>query len=92
MGAGNMIRHKQGGRKKREIELSIGCVTKFSQWLHRQLREIRSFLVTRHNTVERRAVRSPSQEESILNAVADRPQSSTRVVAYLLDSDSNCCS
>ncbi|GFY06617.1 DUF4817 domain-containing protein [Trichonephila clavipes] len=52
------------------------------QWLHRQLRETRSFHVTRHNAGRRRAVLSPSLKESILNVVADRPESSTRAVAH----------
>ncbi|GFW74099.1 uncharacterized protein TNCV_4176451 [Trichonephila clavipes] len=54
------------------------------QRLHRQLRETRSFLVTRHDTGRRKAVHCSSQEESILNIVADRPGSSTRAVAYQL--------
>ncbi|GFV57671.1 hypothetical protein TNCV_2158631 [Trichonephila clavipes] len=45
------------------------------QWLHRQLRETRSFHVTIHDASRRRAVRSPRIEESILNVVADRPES-----------------
>ncbi|GFU41989.1 hypothetical protein TNCV_4676871 [Trichonephila clavipes] len=52
------------------------------QRLHRQLRETRSFHVPRHDAGRRRTVPSPSLEESILNAVADRPESSTRAVDY----------
>ncbi|GFW30616.1 hypothetical protein TNCV_455541 [Trichonephila clavipes] len=40
------------------------------QRLLRQLREVRSFHVTRHDDGRRRAVRSPSLEESISNVVA----------------------
>ncbi|GFU80348.1 uncharacterized protein TNCV_3521221 [Trichonephila clavipes] len=47
------------------------------QWLHRQLCETHSFHVTRHDAGRRRAVQSPSLEESILNGVADRPESSS---------------
>ncbi|GFV69753.1 hypothetical protein TNCV_1349061 [Trichonephila clavipes] len=42
------------------------------QWLHRQLNETRSFHVTRHAADQRRAIRSPSLKESIMNAVTDR--------------------
>ncbi|PRD27373.1 UNVERIFIED_CONTAM: hypothetical protein NCL1_35529 [Trichonephila clavipes] len=52
------------------------------QRLHRQLRETHSFHITRHDAGRRRAVSSPGQEESILNVVADRPESSTRTVAH----------
>ncbi|GFV45309.1 uncharacterized protein TNCV_2037621 [Trichonephila clavipes] len=52
------------------------------QLLHCQLRETRSFHVTRDDAGRRRAVSSPSLEESILNAVTDRPESSTRAVAH----------
>ncbi|GFV77896.1 transposable element Tcb1 transposase [Trichonephila clavipes] len=45
-------------------------------------RETRSFRVTRHNARGRKAARSPSMEESILNVVADRPESSTRAIAH----------
>ncbi|GFW75053.1 DUF4817 domain-containing protein [Trichonephila clavipes] len=48
----------------------------------RQLREKRSFHITRHDAGRRRTVSSPSLEESILNVVADRPESSTRAVAH----------
>ncbi|GFX90018.1 hypothetical protein TNCV_887161 [Trichonephila clavipes] len=41
------------------------------QRLHRQLRETRSFYVTKHNGGRQRAVRSPSPEEIILNVVSD---------------------
>ncbi|GFU96365.1 hypothetical protein TNCV_89411 [Trichonephila clavipes] len=44
------------------------------QRLHRQLRETCSFYVTRHGTDRRRAVASPSLEESISYVVADRPR------------------
>ncbi|GFU69928.1 hypothetical protein TNCV_3348531 [Trichonephila clavipes] len=46
------------------------------QRLHHQLRETRSFHVTRHEVGQR------SLEESILNVVADRLQTSTRAVAH----------
>ncbi|GFW91578.1 hypothetical protein TNCV_4499981 [Trichonephila clavipes] len=49
------------------------------QWLHRQVLETDLFHVSR-----RRAVQSPSLEESILNAVADRPKSSTRAMSHHL--------
>ncbi|GFV17143.1 uncharacterized protein TNCV_3633061 [Trichonephila clavipes] len=52
------------------------------QRLHRQLRETRSFYVTRHDAGRQRAAPSPSLEESILHVVADRPESSTRAVAH----------
>ncbi|GFV61949.1 hypothetical protein TNCV_4107531 [Trichonephila clavipes] len=38
--------------------------------------------VTKHDTGHHQAVHSPSLEESILNTVADRPESSTRAVAH----------
>ncbi|GFV40448.1 hypothetical protein TNCV_4494051 [Trichonephila clavipes] len=52
------------------------------QRLHRQLREIPSFHVIRHDTGRRRAVRSPSLEESILNVVPDSAESNARAVAH----------
>ncbi|GFV55782.1 DUF4817 domain-containing protein [Trichonephila clavipes] len=52
------------------------------QRLHHLLRGTRSFHVTRHDLGRRRAVKSQSMEESILNVVADRPKSSTRAVAH----------
>ncbi|GFW24072.1 hypothetical protein TNCV_4951161 [Trichonephila clavipes] len=52
------------------------------QGLHRQLRETHSFHVTRHDADRRSAVRSPSLAERILNIEADRPESSTSVVAH----------
>ncbi|GFX36777.1 uncharacterized protein TNCV_5036131 [Trichonephila clavipes] len=52
------------------------------QRLHRQLREIRSFHVTRHSAGLQRSVRSPSLEENILNVMAVKPASSTRAVAH----------
>ncbi|GFT27524.1 hypothetical protein TNCV_1276131 [Trichonephila clavipes] len=52
------------------------------QRLHHHLPKTRSFLVTGHNAGLRRAVSSSSLEESILNVVADRPESSTRAVAH----------
>ncbi|GFV11102.1 uncharacterized protein TNCV_2718461 [Trichonephila clavipes] len=52
------------------------------QRLHRQLREMRSFHVTRHDAGRKRAVRSSIRGESILNVVAVRPESSTRAVAH----------
>ncbi|GFT46015.1 hypothetical protein TNCV_3535711 [Trichonephila clavipes] len=50
--------------------------------LHRQLCETHSFHVTMHHAGRQRAVPSPSLEESILNILADRFESSTRAVAY----------
>ncbi|GFT40633.1 hypothetical protein TNCV_3008071 [Trichonephila clavipes] len=47
------------------------------QLLHRELSEKRSFYVPRRDADRRRAVPSPSLEESTLNVVADRPKSST---------------
>ncbi|GFX02611.1 uncharacterized protein TNCV_728651 [Trichonephila clavipes] len=52
------------------------------QWLDRQLRETLSFHITRHDVGRQRAVRSPNLEESILNIVAVKPESSTRSVAH----------
>ncbi|GFW33248.1 hypothetical protein TNCV_2859261 [Trichonephila clavipes] len=52
-----------------------------AQRLSRQLRETSSFHVTIDDVGRRRAVCSPSVEESIVNVVADRPKSSTRAVA-----------
>ncbi|GFT08542.1 uncharacterized protein TNCV_5024401 [Trichonephila clavipes] len=52
------------------------------QRLHSQLRDTRSFYVPRHDACQRRAVRCLSLEESILNVVPDRPESSTRAVAH----------
>ncbi|GFW33749.1 fatty acid synthase [Trichonephila clavipes] len=52
------------------------------QRLHYEHRKTRSFPVTRHDDGQRRAVRSPSLEERILNVVADRPKSKTRAVAH----------
>ncbi|GFX10192.1 hypothetical protein TNCV_1865901 [Trichonephila clavipes] len=52
------------------------------QQLHHQLRETRSFRVTRYDEGRRRAIRSPSLEERILNVVADKTES-TRNVAHL---------
>ncbi|GFW16329.1 hypothetical protein TNCV_4264941 [Trichonephila clavipes] len=49
------------------------------QAFHRQLRETRSFHVTRHDTVRRRVVRSLNLEESTMIVVADRPESITKV-------------
>ncbi|GFX01022.1 hypothetical protein TNCV_4579881 [Trichonephila clavipes] len=54
------------------------------QWLHHQFREALSLHVTRHDAGRRRAVPSSSLEESILNIVADIPESSTRAVAHHL--------
>ncbi|GFU91592.1 uncharacterized protein TNCV_2543561 [Trichonephila clavipes] len=59
---------------------------------YRQLNETCSFHVTRHDAGRQRAVRSPSLEESILNGAADRPESSTRAIAHVLDSNLSCCS
>ncbi|GFU75543.1 uncharacterized protein TNCV_2862581 [Trichonephila clavipes] len=55
---------------------------RFFQRLHRQLRETLSFLFTKHDAGRRRAVRSPCLEESILNVVTNRPESSTRTSAH----------
>ncbi|GFW31659.1 transposable element Tcb1 transposase [Trichonephila clavipes] len=55
------------------------CIMNVSR---RQLRETSSFLVTRHGAGQRRSVRSPNLEESILIVVAVRPESSTRAVAH----------
>ncbi|GFX20879.1 hypothetical protein TNCV_79341 [Trichonephila clavipes] len=64
-------------------EMSLGQVSGLSvPRLHRQHRETRSFHVTRHDSGRRRPVSSPSQEESILNVVADRPESSTRAIFH----------
>ncbi|GFS94661.1 DUF4817 domain-containing protein [Trichonephila clavipes] len=52
------------------------------QRIHSQLREKRSFHVTRHDAGRRRDVRSPSLEESLLNVVVDRSESSTTAVAH----------
>ncbi|GFU50239.1 uncharacterized protein TNCV_300741 [Trichonephila clavipes] len=52
------------------------------QQFHRQLREIGSFHVTRHDAGRQSPVHSPSLEESILILVADRPESSTRAVVH----------
>ncbi|GFX60842.1 uncharacterized protein TNCV_1311351 [Trichonephila clavipes] len=53
-------------------------VHRIFQRLHHQLRETRSFHVTRRDSNRRTAVRSPSIEESILNVVADKSELSTR--------------
>ncbi|GFT71998.1 uncharacterized protein TNCV_2516251 [Trichonephila clavipes] len=50
------------------------------RWLHRQLRETRSFYVTRYDVGRQRTVRTPSLEESISNVAAVRPDLSTRAV------------
>ena len=55
------------------------------QRLHRQFSVTGSFYLTRHEAGRRRAVRSPSLEESILNTVADRHESSTRAVTHKVD-------
>ncbi|GFV25061.1 hypothetical protein TNCV_885271 [Trichonephila clavipes] len=52
------------------------------QWLHRQIRETRSFHVTRLDAGRRRAVPNPRLKESILNVVDDRSESSTKAVTY----------
>ncbi|GFW75141.1 hypothetical protein TNCV_448461 [Trichonephila clavipes] len=54
------------------------------QRLHCKLRKTRSFHVTRHDAGRRRAVPSPSLEESILNVGAVKPEPSTRAVAYYI--------
>ncbi|GFS86474.1 uncharacterized protein TNCV_513401 [Trichonephila clavipes] len=48
------------------------------QRLHRQLRETRSFHLTRHDAGRRRAVRSTRLEENISRVVVDKPESNTR--------------
>ncbi|GFV65677.1 hypothetical protein TNCV_1051681 [Trichonephila clavipes] len=52
------------------------------QRLHRELRETHSSHVTPLDASRRRAVRSPSRKESILNIVADRRESDVRAVAH----------
>ncbi|GFU21311.1 DUF4817 domain-containing protein [Trichonephila clavipes] len=53
------------------------------QRLHRQLRVTRSFCVISHVVSLRSPVSSPStMQGSVFNAVADRPESSTRATAY----------
>ncbi|GFV52471.1 uncharacterized protein TNCV_4707721 [Trichonephila clavipes] len=52
------------------------------QWLPRQLLETHSFDVTKQDAGRRKAVRTPSLEESILRVVAVRPESSTRADAH----------
>ncbi|GFW40822.1 uncharacterized protein TNCV_4368701 [Trichonephila clavipes] len=59
------------------------------QKLHRKLREIHSFQVTRHDSSRLRDVSSSILEESNLNVVADRPESSSRAVAYHVVPDLN---
>ncbi|GFS71881.1 hypothetical protein TNCV_3715471 [Trichonephila clavipes] len=52
------------------------------QQLHHQLCETGSFYVIRCDTGRRRPARSPCLEESVLNAMADRPVSSTGAVGH----------
>ncbi|GFS91923.1 uncharacterized protein TNCV_1931011 [Trichonephila clavipes] len=52
------------------------------QQSYSQLRETHSFHVIRHDAGQRRTVRNPSLEESILSVVPHRPESSTRDVAH----------
>ncbi|GFV97182.1 DUF4817 domain-containing protein [Trichonephila clavipes] len=52
------------------------------QQSHRQLRETRSFHVTRHDADRLRPVRNPSLAETLLNFVDDIPESSTIAVAH----------
>ncbi|GFU79959.1 hypothetical protein TNCV_578391 [Trichonephila clavipes] len=74
-------------------ELRYECIThsflmpdhRNFQLLYRQIHEIRSFHVTSHGSGRQRAVRSPRLEESILNVVIDRPESSTRTIAHLVN-------
>ncbi|GFW11563.1 hypothetical protein TNCV_3810821 [Trichonephila clavipes] len=55
----------------------------YGHWLHRQLRETRSFLVLKHDAGRpRAAVRSSSMEQNILNVVALRPESSSRAAVH----------
>ncbi|GFW37268.1 hypothetical protein TNCV_2632521 [Trichonephila clavipes] len=56
---------------------------KFSAITSSTSRNTRSFYVIRHDAGRQTAVRSPSLEESILNVVDVRPESSTRAVGYL---------
>ncbi|GFY12489.1 hypothetical protein TNCV_1799111 [Trichonephila clavipes] len=52
------------------------------QRLHRQLRETHSFLVARHDAGQRRPVRSSSLEESILNFLVNKSESSQAVAHH----------
>ncbi|GFX88234.1 uncharacterized protein TNCV_1066501 [Trichonephila clavipes] len=52
------------------------------QWLHRQLREIPSFDVIRHDAGRQKDARRISLEESILKFVAVRPKSNARAVPH----------
>ncbi|GFX73741.1 hypothetical protein TNCV_4290571 [Trichonephila clavipes] len=52
------------------------------QRLQHQLCGTRSFHVTRHDAGRQRVVSGSRLVESILNAVANRPESNTRVIAY----------
>ncbi|GFX23808.1 hypothetical protein TNCV_1788391 [Trichonephila clavipes] len=74
-------------------ELRYKCITRsflidecqiirIFQLLHRQLRETRSFHVTRHDAGRQKAASSPSQDERILDVVAVRPESSTRAAPH----------
>ncbi|GFU71652.1 hypothetical protein TNCV_3035921 [Trichonephila clavipes] len=56
--------------------------------LHRQIPDT-FFLVTRYDAGQRRAVYSPSLEESLFNVVADTPESSTKVVAHHVKCESS---
>ncbi|GFY28532.1 hypothetical protein TNCV_4149631 [Trichonephila clavipes] len=80
------IRHdaSQKGKTPFTIVLTftMGDFTYAENAIEMGLRDTRSFYVTRHNAGRQRAVRSPSLEESILNVVAVRPESSTRAVAH----------
>ena len=51
------------------------------QRLHHLLCKTGAFNVNRHEAGRLRAVRTPRLKESILNIVAERPESSTRTVA-----------
>ncbi|GFV36407.1 hypothetical protein TNCV_2234541 [Trichonephila clavipes] len=55
------------------------------QGLHGHLRDRRSFHLTRHDEDRRKVTRGPSLEESILNVVDNRPESSKRDVVHCIN-------
>ncbi|GFW30789.1 hypothetical protein TNCV_4089091 [Trichonephila clavipes] len=65
---------RANGKRQSYERLRYECITCSFQ--------TRSFHVTRHDAGRRRAVTSSSLEESLLNVVTDRPESSTRAVAH----------
>ncbi|GFU72436.1 hypothetical protein TNCV_3573851 [Trichonephila clavipes] len=79
-------------------ELRYECITlsflvneyRIRKFFSRQLRETGSFHLTRHDASRQSTVRSPRLEESILNVVADRPESSTRAVAHHTRLNGDC--